>query len=138
MAGCGEPGKSLREINPVLYMHRLDSGTYAIRLNKVYRTDVSVHNPLDFRTKDAYYPVWYVIPDTVGTFQGKEIGVAVSSLLKVNYHDNRQRERIEIGGGYVRFKDNRDISGKYEVVLRKSDPCAKGCDYSQLLAPVPP
>jgi hypothetical protein len=137
LIGCGEPGRSVREINPVLYMHRMESGFYAIRVNQVQRTDVSVHNPLDFRKKDDYYPIWFVLSDTAGTFRGEEIGLAISTLQHITHNDYTRREWIKIGGGSAYFKGSH-ISGKYKVVLRKSDPCDTDCNNVQLLSPVPP
>ena len=128
----------MREINPVLYMHRMGSGNYAIRVNVVQRVDVSRHNPLDFRKKDDYFPIWFVLPDTTGNFQGKEIGMAISTLQRVTHNEYTRRERIKIGGGTVSFKGGAHITGKYKVVLRKSDPCDIDCTNSQLLSPVPP
>lgn len=135
---CGERGKTVKEINPVLYMHRYDSTAWAVRINQVQR----ISGRDLFSKRDDYYAIWILIPDTLGTFRGSQIGSVYSQLIpeKIIRTDAFPSEVVTIGGGWITLKGMTNMrgDGKYRVVRVANDPFVQHGWGNKLLEPLPP
>jgi hypothetical protein len=122
-------------------MHRYDSSSFAVRVNQVQRVGIG-HSPFPWDTQDNYYPVWFLIPDSIGTFSGDQIGTAYSNLSEQSIIRSRAfpSERIEISGGFIRFKGmaNVNVEGRFKLESRSSDPCTMGCTSNEVIRPIAP
>jgi hypothetical protein len=140
LASCARPEKTSRDVNPVVYIHRYDSVSYAVRVNQVKMVEVG-HHPIP-KEREDYYPVWFLIPDTIGTFTGNQIGTAYRYLSdeSIIRNDGFPSEKIEISGGFINFSGmaNVDAKGRFKYELRSFDPCAKkDCSGDEILLPIP-
>jgi hypothetical protein len=140
ISACGERQKTIRELNPVLYIHRVDTAIYAIRINQP-QAIYPIHGfPFSWGARAGWKSAWLFVPDSVGRIPGDRVRVSPWGFdPRKGIPAGTTSDWIELGNNSIQFHGNfLGAKGRYTLAPRPFDPCASECQPRQILEPIRP